>query len=107
LKIMRREVVRDVRLRQPGFAVNAETGLQPLVLGYSVKQVPISWINRTPGMGISSFRLINAGGGYWKVLIGLWLRHVFGIGPYQGLTRSHPATEIENREGTPVQVGVR
>jgi dolichol-phosphate mannosyltransferase len=107
LKIMRGEVVRDMRLRQPGFAVNAETGLQPLVLGYSVKQVPISWINRTPGMGISSFRLINAGGGYWKVLIGLWLRHVFGIGPYQGLTRSHPATEIENREGTPVQVGVR
>jgi dolichol-phosphate mannosyltransferase len=107
LKIMRREVVQDMRLRQPGFAVNAETGLQPLVLGYSVKQVPISWINRTPGMGISSFRLINAGGGYWKVLTGLWLRHMFGIGPYQGLTRSHPATEIESREGMPVQVVVR
>ena len=29
LKIMRREVVLDLRLRQPGFAVNAETGLQP------------------------------------------------------------------------------
>ena len=40
LKIMRREVVLDLRLRQPGFAVNAETGLQPLLLGYRVKQVP-------------------------------------------------------------------
>ena len=75
---MRREVVQDLRLRQPGFAVNAETGLQPMLLGYSVKQVPISWINRTPGMGASSFHLINVGGGYWEVLAGLWLRHVFG-----------------------------
>ena len=48
LKIMRREVVQDLRLGKPGFAVNAETGLQPLLLGYRVKQVPISWINRTP-----------------------------------------------------------
>src|SRR5436190_8461715 len=87
LKIMRREVVQDLQLRQAGFAVNAETGLQPIVLGYSVKQVPISWVNRTPGMGVSSFRLANVGGGYWKVLIGVWLRHVFKIGPYRGLSR--------------------
>lgn len=87
LKIMRREVVQELRLHQPGFAVNAETGLQPLVLGYSVKQVPISWINRTPGMGTSSFRLAHVGGGYWAVLVGLWLRYVFGIGPYRELGR--------------------
>jgi hypothetical protein len=92
LKIMRREVVQDLRLRQRGFAVNAETGLQPILLGYRVKQVPISWINRTPGMGTSSFRLVHAGGGYWKVLAGLWLNHVFGIGPYRELARRHPAS---------------
>ena len=40
LKIMRREVVLDLQLREPGFAVNAETGLQPMLLGYRVKQVP-------------------------------------------------------------------
>jgi dolichol-phosphate mannosyltransferase len=84
--------VEDLRLRQRGFAVNAETGLQPILLGYSVKQVPISWINRTPGMGVSSFRLVNVGGGYWNVLIGLWLRHIFGIGPYRELARRHPAS---------------
>jgi dolichol-phosphate mannosyltransferase len=89
LKIMRREVVSDLRLRQPGFAVNAETGLQPLLLGYKVKQVPISWINRTPGMGTSSFRLVHVGGGYWNVLGGLWLKYAFGIGPYRDLVRQH------------------
>lgn len=89
LKIMRREVVQDLRLRQPGFAVNAETGLQPILLGYRVKQVPISWINRTPGMGTSSFRLVRVGGGYWDVLGGLWLKYAFNRGPYRDLARHH------------------
>lgn len=80
LKLMRREVVKNLQLTQPGFAANAETGLQPLLLGYSVKEVPISWINRTPDMGVSSFRLAKVGGGYWQVLFKLWLKTVFGIG---------------------------
>jgi len=72
LKLIRREVADELTLTQPGFAVNAETGLQPLMLGYSVKEVPISWINRTPDMGGSSFRLIKVGGGYWQVLWRTW-----------------------------------
>jgi dolichol-phosphate mannosyltransferase len=72
LKLMRREVVESLRLTQPGFAVNAETGLQPILSGFSVKEVPISWINRAPDMGASSFRLIQVGGGYWQVLFKLW-----------------------------------
>jgi dolichol-phosphate mannosyltransferase len=91
LKIMRCEVVRDLRLRQPGFAVNAETGLQPILLGYSVKPVPISWINRSPGMGNSSFRLVRVGGGYWNVLFGMWFYQVFGTGPYRDLRRGSAA----------------
>ena len=79
LKLMRREIVEKLQLTQPGFAVNAETGLQPLLLGYSVKEVPISWINRTPDMGISSFRLVKVGGSYLQVLFRLWLKRVFGI----------------------------
>lgn len=78
LKLMRREVVEKLELTQPGFAVNAETGLQPILMGYSFKEVPISWINRTPDMGISSFRLIKVGGGYWQVLFRLWLKQAFG-----------------------------
>jgi SAM-dependent methyltransferase len=78
LKLMRREVIEDLRLTQPGFAINAETGLQPLLMGYSVREVPISWINRTPDMGVSSFKLIRVGGGYWQVLLKLWLETLSG-----------------------------
>ena len=102
---MRREVVQDLQLRQPGFAVNAETGLEPLLLGYSINLIPISWINRTPGMGVSSFRLANVGGGYWQVLIGLWLRYAFGIGPYRALSRHHPVTGIARQEIVPGETG--
>ncbi len=81
LKLMKREVVENLTLTQPGFAINAETGLQPLLMGYSVQEVPISWINRTPDMGVSSFRLVKVGGGYWQVLWRLWLQHQWGVSP--------------------------
>jgi dolichol-phosphate mannosyltransferase len=85
LKLLRREVVQQLLLLEPDFAVNAETGLQPLVMGYNIKEVPISWINRTADMGTSSFRLMRVGGGYWKVLCRLSLKCVFGVGAYKTL----------------------
>ena len=87
-KLLRADVVRDLRLVEPGFAVNAETGLQPLVMGYRVREVPMAWINRTPDMGASSFRLAKVGGGYWRVLRRLWLR-------------SAPYDTIRGRAGQP------
>lgn len=83
LKLLRREVVDQLHLVEPWFAVNAETGLQPLLMGYQVKEVPISWINRTPDMGMSSFKLAQVGWGYWRVLGRLWLRSVLGMGAYK------------------------
>jgi hypothetical protein len=83
LKLMRREVVDRLDLRQPGFAVNAETGLQPLLMGYLIKEAPIAWVNRRPDMGMSSFRLLQVGGGYWRTLWHLWLKTSFGAGPYR------------------------
>jgi SAM-dependent methyltransferase len=97
LKIMRREVVEHLQLSQPGFAVNAETGLRPLLMGYSVKEVPISWINRTPDMGTSSFRLMKVGGGYWQVLLQLCRQTFFG-------TR-HLPRESTSRESRTVSPG--
>jgi hypothetical protein len=85
LKLIRREVIDKLQLMEPGFAVNAETGLQPLLMGYNIKEVPISWINRTPNMGLSSFRLARVGGGYWRVLYRLWLKCVLGRGAYKAL----------------------
>jgi SAM-dependent methyltransferase len=81
LKLMRREVLEQLPLSQPGFSINAETGLQPLLMGFSVKEVPISWINRTPDMGISSFKLAQVGGGYWQVLRQLCQQTRFGTRP--------------------------
>jgi len=85
LKLMRREVVRELVLREPGFAVNAEIGLQPLLMGYRVKEVPISWIGRSVEMGVSSFRILKAGGGYWRTLYRLWLWRFLRAGPYRAL----------------------
>jgi dolichol-phosphate mannosyltransferase len=85
LKLMRREVAARLLLLEPGFAANAETGLQPLVMGARMIEVPISWINRTPEMGTSSFRLAKVGGGYWRVLRRLAQRTMFGGGAYASL----------------------
>ncbi len=76
LKLMRKEVVDRLRLRQNGFAVNAETGFQPLLMGYKLKEVPLSWIGRTPEMGMSKFSLLRAGFGYLSVLLRLWLKQI-------------------------------
>jgi len=88
LKLFRHDVVQQFQLVEPGFAVNAETGLQPLLMGYQIKEVPISWINRAPDMGMSSFKLARVGCGYWRVLARLWLRCLFGVGAYRTLPLS-------------------
>lgn len=101
LKLLRGEMVDRLILEQPGFAVNAETGLQPLMMGASIKEVPISWINRTPFMGTSSFRLVRVGGGYWRVLLDLWRWSAFGSGPYRGLPRVGPNRKTWRDQGPP------
>jgi dolichol-phosphate mannosyltransferase len=68
LKLMRREVAQNLDLEAAWFAANAETGLKPILMGYDVRPVAISWINRTPEMGSSSFSLIKNGLSYIKVL---------------------------------------
>jgi glycosyltransferase involved in cell wall biosynthesis len=87
LKLMRWEVLQNLVLREPGFAINAETGLQPLLSGYRVKEVPISWIGRGVDMGVSSFKVFKVGGGYWRVLYRLWLWRFLKTGPYAALRR--------------------
>jgi SAM-dependent methyltransferase len=85
LKLMRRDVVDRLRLTEPGFAVNAETGLQPMLMGYRLAEAPISWINRSFDMGASSFRLLRVGGGYAGVLLNTLRARLLGTGPYAGL----------------------
>jgi hypothetical protein len=85
LKLLHKDVVADLVLHEPHFAANAETGFLPLLSGRHVEEVPISWINRAPDMGSSSFKLARVGGGYWRVLWHLTLLTWFGKGRYVGL----------------------
>jgi hypothetical protein len=68
LKLMRGELARQLIITEPWFAANAEIGLQLVLLGRSVREVPISWINRTFDMGQSSFKVLKSGRGYARVL---------------------------------------
>jgi hypothetical protein len=79
LKLLSRGVVDNLDLESPWFAANAETGLKPLLMGYKVRSVPISWINRTPDMGQSSFSLLKNGWGYTRVLASLAWGTRFGF----------------------------
>lgn len=102
LKLMRQEVVQSLVLRETGFAVNAEIGLEPLLAGFRVREVPISWINRTPDMGRSSFQLAHVGGAYGRVLLGLWLKRAFGIGRYRAL-QIRRGVQSSRRNAIPLQ----
>ena len=68
LKLYRAEILKELKIEDPGFGANAETGLKPLVAGYDVQEVPISWVNRTLGMGSSTFRIQRVAPNYAAVL---------------------------------------
>ncbi len=52
-----------------GFAMNAETGLLPIIFGYNLIEVPVVWTDRDPTMGQSKFGLFRHGGGYMRVIL--------------------------------------
>jgi hypothetical protein len=95
LKLMRREVVDHLDLESAWFAANAETGLKPILMGYDVRSVAISWINRTPEMGSSSFSLIRNGLGYIRILLGLaWKTHLGRrLLPRRGAAGERPSSQ--------------
>ena len=68
LRLMRGDLARRLVITEPWFAANAEIGLQLALLGGSIREVPISWIDRTFDMGHSSFKVLKSGPGYARVL---------------------------------------
>lgn len=78
LKIFRREVAKKIVIESNDFAANVETGLKPLLLGYRVVEVPISWINRSFNMGFSTFRILKTGPNYCRILLRLVWRRITG-----------------------------
>jgi dolichol-phosphate mannosyltransferase len=78
LKLYKAEILKTLEIQQPHFAANVETGLKPLLAGYDIEEVPISWINRTIDMGSSSFRIAGVAPSYFAALVsilGKSLRH--------------------------------
>jgi dolichol-phosphate mannosyltransferase len=69
LKLYRAEILKNLDIEADGFAANVETGLEPLLLNCRICEVSTSWINRTPGMGKSSFSLLKVGPDYLVVLL--------------------------------------
>ena len=69
LKLYRADILKNLEIEQPHFAANAETGLKPLLAGYDIEEVPISWIDRSIDMGSSTFRVISVAPGYFSALM--------------------------------------
>ena len=69
LKLYRSEILKTLDIEEPHFAANMETGLKPLLAGYDIREVPVSWINRTTAMGASSFRIVRVAPGYFRALM--------------------------------------
>jgi SAM-dependent methyltransferase len=69
LKLYRAEILKDLDIEENHFAANVETGLKPLLKNYRIREVPASWINRSAGMGHSSFNLLGVGPAYLRVLL--------------------------------------
>jgi dolichol-phosphate mannosyltransferase len=71
LKLYRADILRNLTIEEPHFAANAETGLKPLMAGYDIEEVPISWINRTLDMGSSTFKVAKVAPGYFFALLSI------------------------------------
>jgi hypothetical protein len=71
LKLYRAEILKELEITRPDFGANAETGLGPLLAGYDIKEVPISWIKRTEDMGASDFRILRFAPSYLRAVVGL------------------------------------
>jgi dolichol-phosphate mannosyltransferase len=71
LKLYRAEILKEMTIEEPHFAANAEIGLKAIAAGYKIREVPISWINRTVEMGSSSFRIAKVAPNYFGALMAL------------------------------------
>jgi glycosyltransferase involved in cell wall biosynthesis len=94
LKLFRAEILKNLDIEQPHFAANAETGLKPLLAGYDIEEVPISWFNRNMNMGSSTFRVVRVAPGYLLALLRILAtnrRHLSAASPAS--TEHLPAPE--------------
>ena len=99
LKLYRAEVFKDLDLVEPHFSANLETGLKPILKGYRLVEVPVSWINRRADMGTSSFRVLYVGLPYLMSLVRS-IRTVVKI-------KQDAISPGKLSDGNPVELGIR
>jgi dolichol-phosphate mannosyltransferase len=68
-KLYKTSVFRALTLTEQTFAINAETGLYPILLGYKIGELPVTWFARGENMGSSKFHLLRVADGYIRVLL--------------------------------------
>lgn len=76
-KLYKTHIVKSLVWKSDGYSINAEIGALPIIAGYHIAEVPISWVGRTCQRGKSKFRMRREAWGYIKVILfifGLLLR---------------------------------
>lgn len=101
-RLYKYKVIDHIRplLKSSSFSVNAEIGLYPILLGYKIHEVPVTWYGRTQEMGKSAFNVVKAGPGYAWVL---WaaIKFNYGNNKIKGLQE----TEQEHFDGLVQRTG--
>jgi len=64
-KLYKREIITSIKWQSDDFAINAETGLFPILKGYKIVEVPVSWTQRSYGK--SHFKVFKLAPSYIKV----------------------------------------
>jgi dolichol-phosphate mannosyltransferase len=91
LKLFRAEILKNLDIEQPHFAANAETGLKPLLAGYDIEEVPVSWINRGIDMGSSTFKVVKVAPGYFLALLNVLRKNRKRVTRPEPAPTEHPA----------------
>ena len=64
-KLYKREIFETIEFKSNDFAINAETGILPIVKGYRIAEAPVSWIQRT--FDASDFKVFKLAPSYLRV----------------------------------------
>lgn len=66
-KLYKKEIFKEIKWQSNDFAINAETGILPIVKGYNIAEVPVSWVQRY--FDKSDFKVFKLAPSYLKVLL--------------------------------------
>ena len=71
-KLYKSSVFRNLPWKSDDYSMNAETGILPILAGYRMGEVPVSWAGRNAQMGRSKFHLWKVGWSYIRVIAYAW-----------------------------------